>query len=395
MTINQNEQSQYYYQRGKDMMKLNKIEEALMNFEKAIEINPNYYYYNIEMAITLQKLRVFDQAISFYVKAMEIDSCNKFPYDKLRHIPTSEENLDILINSYYDVLKKRGSVPIIWNNLGDLLTQKGDLEQAMTCYQKACYYKNVSSLPELQDVYLNTKKAKYPDFIIVGPGKCGTTSFYKYICKHPQVIEASTKEIDFFNINFTQGFDWYLSHFLTTEHKTGEASPRYFNNAKAIERIPTFLPEVKIIILLRNPVTRSISLYYHQVRAGQERRTLEEVIQSKIDLVNQMKGDNRLLEVSNFVDSIYVNSIREWRNNFSDSQILILKTEDLQANHDKIMSRTFDFLGLNSYPQKTIDDYQKENVAQYPQISQEIETRLIELYKPFNEILEAEIGINW
>ncbi|XDE65113.1 sulfotransferase domain-containing protein [Arthrospira platensis BEA 1257B] len=171
--------------------------------------------------------------------------------------------------------------------------------------------------------------------------------------------------------------------------------PRYFNNIKVIERISHFLPKVKIIILLRNPVTRSISLYYHQVRAGQEKRTLEEVIQSKIDLVNKIKNDNKLSEASNFVDSIYVSSIRKWRNNFSDSQILILKTEDLEANHDKTMTKTFDFLGLNNYPQSAIDDYQKENVAQYPKISQSIETRLIELYKPFNEMLEAEIGINW
>ncbi|MDT9180185.1 MAG: sulfotransferase domain-containing protein [Limnospira sp. PMC 1291.21] len=347
------------------------------------------------MAVNLQKMKAFDKAISFYVKAIEIDSYNKLPYAQLRHIPLAKENLDILINCYLNVLKQQNNFPVVWNNLGDLLTQKGDIEQAMTCYQKACYYKNILLLPELQDLYLNTKKAKYPDFIIVGAGKCGTTSLYKYICKHPQVLEASTKEINFFNLNFGQGLDWYLSHFLTTEHKTGEASPRYFNNIKVIERISHFLPKVKIIILLRNPVTRSISLYYHQVRAGQEKRTLEEVIQSKIDLVNKIKNDNKLSEASNFVDSIYVSSIRKWRNNFSDSQILILKTEDLEANHDKTMTKTFDFLGLNNYPQSAIDDYQKENVAQYPKISQSIETRLIELYKPFNEMLEAEIGINW
>ena len=53
----------------------------------------------------------------------------------------------------------------------------------------------------------------YPDFIIIGSQKCGTTSLYDYICKHPDVYPAITKQIHYFDFNYEMKDRWYRAFF--------------------------------------------------------------------------------------------------------------------------------------------------------------------------------------
>src|SRR5262245_25916191 len=64
-----------------------------------------------------------------------------------------------------------------------------------------------------------------PHFIIIGAGKCGTTSLYRYLVQHPSIDAASAKEVHYFDHNYRLGRDWYLAHFplRKRDHITGEA----------------------------------------------------------------------------------------------------------------------------------------------------------------------------
>ena len=110
--------------------------------------------------------------------------------------------------------------------------------------------------------YITSPIRLLPNFIIVGAVRCGTTSLYYNICEHSCVLPADYDEIGFFDSNYELGINWYKSMFPTKiERKkiesktgiciTGEDTPFYFWDKKAIERIKKEIPKIKIIVLLR------------------------------------------------------------------------------------------------------------------------------------------------
>ena len=102
----------------------------------------------------------------------------------------------------------------------------------------------------------------FPDFIIIGAQMCGTTSLYDYLAKHPNVLLSYVKEIHFFDHSYNKGLLWYRSFFplriIKGKRMTGEASPYYIFHSHSAKRIAKTLPSVKLIVMLRNPVDRSI-----------------------------------------------------------------------------------------------------------------------------------------
>src|SRR5437763_1646364 len=117
-----------------------------------------------------------------------------------------------------------------------------------------------------------------PDFIILGAQRAGTTSLYEYIVDHPQVGAASKKEVHFFDRHYTEGVNWYRAHFPPAVRRqrfenrtgkrflTGEASPYYLAHPMVPERIAAVAPDARFLILLRNPIDRALSHYYHNRR---------------------------------------------------------------------------------------------------------------------------------
>ena len=107
---------------------------------------------------------------------------------------------------------------------------------------------------------------KAPSFIIAGVHKGGTTSLFGNFAKHSDVVMSCCKETNFFSDDrlYKKGLDFYLSHFHTSKAAdsgimTGEGTPNYIRDPKVPARIKQVLPDVKVIISLRNPVERFVS----------------------------------------------------------------------------------------------------------------------------------------
>ena len=127
-----------------------------------------------------------------------------------------------------------------------------------------------------------------PDFIIVGAQKAGSTSLYAYLAAHPDVDQPLVKEINYFDLLADRGHAWYRRHFPVrsdTRHISGEASPMYMVHPYALERIARDLPEVKVIAILREPVSRLVSHYRHSVRLGHETLALNEALRAEEERV--------------------------------------------------------------------------------------------------------------
>jgi len=268
-----------------------------------------------------------------------------------------------------------------------------------------------------------------PEFIIIGAQKSGTTSLYYYLVEHPHIISARRKELRFFDNNFMKGLAWYHGQFpfsirrsytqIVHKHDliTGEASPDYLFHAHASERVWSVLPQVKLIVLLRNPADRAYSHYRHQVARGRETLAFEKAITCEEE---RIRGERDKVEASETYYSynyehfsyltrgIYVDFLQRWFNFFPREQFLILKSEDLYAHPAVVLQQTLRFLGVPEIVPKSLKErYKKYNNAENKRyinftppnkLDPEFRQRLVEFYEPHNarlyELLRRDFGWN-
>jgi len=105
-----------------------------------------------------------------------------------------------------------------------------------------------------------------PDFLIVGAQKSGTTSLFSYLEERRGFVGSKPKEVHYFDRedNFLKGEGWYHSHFIKRSGQKGlifEASPEYLSRSKVPPRLKAYNPDLKIIILLREPISRAYSAW--------------------------------------------------------------------------------------------------------------------------------------
>ena len=247
---------------------------------------------------------------------------------------------------------------------------------------------------------ITAKSRVLPNFLIIGGVRCGTTSLYYDICKHPSVEKAAYDEIGFFDDNYHLGEEWYRSLFPTKKKMkdiekktgysiTGEDTPFYIWNEEVIEKIAKMIPNVKLIAILRNPIDRAYSNYQLSIREGTENRSFEEAIMEDIKYVNSQLQENKKLKNDDYKKSyiakgIYVHQIKYWFEKFNEKQICILTTEEFSENPDKILSKIFKFLEI---PDFSIQNFEKQKMAKYPKMNQEIRGKMNDFFLKYNEEL--------
>jgi hypothetical protein len=250
-----------------------------------------------------------------------------------------------------------------------------------------------------------------PDFIIIGAQKCGTSSMYRYLCHHPWIVPARVKEVHFFDTeSFSNGINWYRAYFplrarMTLAKRggrrpiTGEASPYYLYYPHAPRRIAQVLPGVKLIVMLRNPVDRAFSHYYHQVRKGREALSFEEAIGAEAQRLNgereRSHQDPAYYSYSDWAYSylargIYVDQLKGWLEAFPRQQFLFLKSEDFFANPADGFEQVLRFLGM---PVIDLARYESHNVGSYQsKMPSHLRQKLESYFESHNERLRDLLG---
>ena len=146
--------------------------------------------------------------------------------------------------------------------------------------------------------------------------------------------------------------------------------------------------------MLRNPVERTISEYYHAANHGLENRSLEAIIELEKE---RLLINSRRKAMQNFgylLNSIYVEKIAQWRNNFPSENILIIESEAFFSEPTEIMKQVCEFLNIS---ERQLDKHIRYNVGTYPPVSSEIKQKLQDFFVPFNQELEDYLGrkFNW
>lgn len=198
-----------------------------------------------------------------------------------------------------------------------------------------------------------------PTFLIIGGQKCGTTSLYRYLAKHPDVFMSPVKELRFFSGEAASrkaapnegraisNFATYCEHFEgASEHQAaGEASPSYIFYPGTAERIHQHLPDVQIIAILRDPIDRAFSEYWHHWRMG---RKLNDDFLSFVRS-EDVNADPQFGDLRDCVRrGLYYRQLEPYFRLFDREQLLILLHEDLRSDARALAQRTCEFIGVNS-----------------------------------------------
>lgn len=175
------------------------------------------------------------------------------------------------------------------------------------------------------------------DFIGVGAQKSGTSWLYTNLEKHPQVC-VPKKEIHFFSRdrNWRNGYEWYEDQFNICNSNTvkGEFSTSYLYDEATAKKIYDRFPNVKIIMILRDPVKRAYSNYQNDIKAGR--------ISYNIDFDKALKEHDEYLE-----QGYYYKQISEYFKYFQKEQILILLYEDILKCPTELLSKVYSFLSVD------------------------------------------------
>lgn len=250
-----------------------------------------------------------------------------------------------------------------------------------------------------------------PDFMIIGTAKGGTTSLYNYISEYVLNFKSPIKkEIKYYNINYYKGKVWYKSHFPNKKKGmvTGEATPDYLFHMHCPERIYKDYPNVKIIVLLRNPIDRAYSHYnfIKKIRPDDfEPNSIfdafqmeEERLAAEIEKVARNKNyySEEYRYYSYKLRGKYDEQIERWLNYYPRNQILFIKSESFFENPKKELDKVVDFIG-GKYKPNTEFYFTKYNSNKYTDIDSSIVEYLsgyyIDTFVNLQNILGSEF--NW
>jgi hypothetical protein len=243
-----------------------------------------------------------------------------------------------------------------------------------------------------------------PHFIIIGAQRCGTTSLFEHFKKHANFACPIRKELHYFDKKYRLGPEWYRAQFppLKDGVITGEASPYYLFHPHVPKRIQQWNSEVKLIVLLRNPVDRAYSHYHHEVRRGHESLAFEQAIEAEKERLRveleRLRADEQYYSpvhrrFSYLSRGVYVEQLEFYRQFFAREQMLILQSEELYQSPDTVLRSVADFLAI---PPFRTSDNAPYNTGYYAKMSESTRRLLVDYFRPHNarlyDYLQRNLG---
>jgi hypothetical protein len=251
-----------------------------------------------------------------------------------------------------------------------------------------------------------------PDFLIIGGQRCGTTSLYRYLARHPGVLPAVlNKGVHYFDTGFDRSLAWYRSHFPSDLYRalvrwrhgaerviTGEGSPYYIFHPLAAARIADVIPGCRSILILRDPVERAYSHYQHEVARGFESLSFEEALELEDERLDG--EERRMVEDPTYYSfshqhhsyaarGLYLQQIERWLRSFPRERLMIVRSTDMFSDPDATVRAVERFLGIEEL---SLPPYEKMNARSYSSMSEGARAFLESRFRDPDRELAAFLG---
>jgi hypothetical protein len=217
-----------------------------------------------------------------------------------------------------------------------------------------------------------------PDFLVAGVPKAGTTALHAALAPHPELYLSRVKEPKFFlsagrppttggpgDVQTYQEYVWrradYERLFAPAPPGTlrGEATPFYLHDLAAHERIRRLVPDVRLILLLRDPVDRAHSNWTHLWNAGLEPEA-DFLTACRAEPARVAAGWAAFWEYTGL--GRYGRQMQHLYEVFPREQVLVMRYRDLKDNPAATLDRVCEFLGVKTGLLQAIP---KENVNRH------------------------------
>lgn len=266
----------------------------------------------------------------------------------------------------------------------------------------------VALQPAARRVYLTVGAATAgtrmePDFMVIGGQRCGTTSIFKVLAEHPQVMRPPVdKGTDYFTLFYYRDLDWYRAHFpirriaeLRTRRAGApvafEACTYYMFHPFAIERIAEAYPDIRLVAMLRDPVERAFSAYKHELARGFETETdfmraLDLEQERLVGEVERMRTDLRYESHAHRHQSYlargqYADQLERVLQHFPREHLHVMESEAFFERPGEEYAKLVDFLGLAPF---TPAAFEQHNARPSKPMPAEIHERLTAHYAPYD-----------
>lgn len=249
-----------------------------------------------------------------------------------------------------------------------------------------------------------------PDFVMVGAQRSGTTSLFRALMSHPQVSRPSVhKGVNYFDLNYFRGWNWYLGHFPLAPSmglrsagadgpKVFEASGYYLYHPFALERMSRDLPDVKVVVMLRDPVERAYSAFQHELARGYEWESFPTALDLEeprlVGEVDRMRRDPTYESFNHRHHSYlhrghYADQLERTFSLFPHEQVHVMVSEAFFENPADEFAALSDFLGLRPRTHARFDRYNAQPRSAMDAATRE---RLHAYYAPHDERLAELLG---
>lgn len=249
-----------------------------------------------------------------------------------------------------------------------------------------------------------------PGFIMIGAQRSGTTSLFRMLAAHPQVMPAPhCKGVNYFDLNYHRGMRWYCGHFAVAglarrrtarygEPIAFEASGYYLYHPFALERMARDLPDLRLVAMLRDPVERAFSAYKHEYARGFEQETFEKALELEdrrlAGEIDRMRDDTRYESFSHRHHSYrhrghYAEQLERVFAHFPRAQVHVMDSEAYFDQPAREYRRLLEFLGLRPFEP---GEFGKFNAEPGPPMLSRIRQVLEDYYTPHNRRLTELLG---
>lgn len=255
------------------------------------------------------------------------------------------------------------------------------------------------------------EKRVLPDVMLAGVQRSGTTALFEALYRLPNVERPRRgKGSHFFSYNYYRGWEWFQSQFPTeawakrVENKVGtpmfsfDACPYYLFHPFAVERMAQALPDVKVMVMLRDPVRRAESHFHHSVSHGHEdldfRDALAREDERMTGEIGRMERDWSYWSHSHehhsyFAKGVYVEQLERLFRFYDRDQVMVIQSEAFYRDSNAVLADVTDWLGLQTV---TLDQRDDRNGHEYKKMDEDMRSHLIELYREPNERLYELLG---
>ena len=250
-----------------------------------------------------------------------------------------------------------------------------------------------------------------PSFLVIGGQRCGTTTIFKSLSAHPQVMRPPVeKGTDYYTLHYSRGPSWYRGHFPLAAPARRSARPDppvafeactyYMFHPFAIERIAQDFPDIKLVAMLRDPVERAYSAYKHELARGFDTET--DFLQALVREDERLDGEIEKIAADPDYEShphrhhayqrrgLYAEQLQRVFEHFDRDQVHVMESERFFANPADEFDALLRFLGLA--PWQPRDGFAQHNARPGAPMPEPAKARLEAFYRKPDQDLGDLLG---